>query len=525
LKIRQKILTGYLGVLVVFFIIGTIGIVNMQKIQHSYAEMIDSRVYLAGETRDFLTAYEYEALMMRTYFLTGQEEWAIEYREQAIKADETLAGIEKSLTTAEERNLFEKLSRSVNNYHSTYAEPMMAIRSRSDLTEQQKTNEIARLTVEQKGSVRNIIHLGEDFVNYQQTLLDDAVSANAAWVKQVTLTTTALWILAVLIGMGAALYISRIIAEPLKRLEQEALLIAVGDLSPRELEARSKDEVGSLTRSFSSMVEKLRNQAERTRYSANLIATYTSELQSSTQNAAEAANATAAKMSRLSETMRKLADGATAIIGASDQAAANLSRAEEASGKFLKQMEAGCAVVSRAGQSVRELQSKLTEVGGIIQFISMIADQADMLSKKAKTEAAYATEEGNTFVNLAAEIQNRSHAAAVATRGITAVIENVQVSARETVSSLEQDQAVVNEGYSVVRETASDLKLIAGDLQSIAAQVKEVADFTRQVSEGVRIVTIASEEQTALVEGFAAATGTLNHVAGELQSTVTSLKL
>ena len=525
MKIGQKILTGYLGVLVLFFIIGSFSLVNMQKIQHSYAELIDSRVYLAGETRDYLIAYEYEALMMRTYFLTGREEWAKEYRDQLKLGNETLAGIEKELNTAKERDLFEKLSSSVKNYHTTYAEPLMAIRGSSDLTEQQKTNEIARLTVEQKGSVRNIIRLGEDFVNYQQTLLDDAVSANAAWVKQVTLTTTALWILAVLIGLGAALYISRIIAEPLKRMEQEAILIAGGDLSPRELEVRSKDEVGSLTRSFSSMVEKLRNQAERTCYSANLIATYTSELQSSTQNAAEAANATAAKMSSLSETMRKMADGATAIIGASDQAAASLSRAQESSGKFLKQMEAGCAVVARAGQSVRELDSKLVEVGGIIQFISMISDQADMLSKKAVTEAAYATEEGSTFINLAAEIQKRAQEAAAATRGITTVIEKVQISAKETVSSLEEDQAVITEGYSVARETSGALKLIVGDLQSLAAQVKEVADFTRQVSEGVRIVTLATEGQTALVEGFAAATGTLNHVVGELQSTVTSLKL
>ncbi|MCL6638385.1 MAG: methyl-accepting chemotaxis protein [Firmicutes bacterium] len=525
MKIRQKIITGYLGMLILFLITGSVSLVNMQKIQRSYAGLIDQRVYLAAATRDFLIAFEYEALMMRTYFLTGREEWAVEYRDQAKKADQILADIERSLSTGEERLLFERLANSVTNYNAAYAEPMMAVRGRSDLSEQQKLDEIVRLTLEQKGSVRGIIRLGDDFVNYQQRLLDEAVATNDAWVRQTRAATAGLGAVAVLLGLAAALYISRVIADPLKRLEQEAILIAGGDLTPRGLEARSRDEVGNLIRSFGAMVEKLRTLAERMRHSANLIATYTREMQSSTQNAAVAANATAAKMSQLSETTRKMNESAGKVIGASDRAAASLTRAEEASARFLKQMETGCAVVSRAGQAVRELEAKLTDAGEIIQFISMIADQASMLAKKAVTEVAYAAGEGSTFSDLAAEIQKRAQEAAAATRSITSVIENVQANAKQAVSSLEEDQEVVSGGYSVARETAAALKLLVSDLQSLTAQVKEVADLTRQVSEGVRVVTISSEEQTALVEGFAAATGTLSHVAGELQSTVAALKL
>jgi CHASE3 domain sensor protein len=78
MKIRQKILIGYFIVLAVFAITVLIGITNIHRMQASYAGLIDQRFSLVSETKDFLTGFEYEALMMRTYFITGQDEWAQE---------------------------------------------------------------------------------------------------------------------------------------------------------------------------------------------------------------------------------------------------------------------------------------------------------------------------------------------------------------------------------------------------------------------------------------------------------------
>ncbi|MHB8986632.1 MAG: hypothetical protein ACYC38_12020 [Eubacteriales bacterium] len=103
MQIRQKILAGYLIVLLVLFITLAVALTNMRNIQRAYAGLIEQRVSLAGETRDFLMSYEYEALMMRTYFLTGKDEYAQEYAAQAAKAGEILQGIEERLQTGEEK--------------------------------------------------------------------------------------------------------------------------------------------------------------------------------------------------------------------------------------------------------------------------------------------------------------------------------------------------------------------------------------------------------------------------------------
>jgi len=525
LKIRQKILIGYFIVLVAFLTTGTIGITSMYKMQRSYADLIGHRVYLLGETKDYLSGFEYEALMMRTYFLTGKDEWAQEYRQQSQKDEESLGDIQTKLSSEDEKYLFDKLSKTVKEYNGSYAEPMMNIRNRSDLSEQQQVDEIARLTLEQKGTVRGVIRQGEEFVSFQQKLLDDAVQTNASWVLNVTTTTTILAITALLLGLAAALYISRVISEPVKRLEMEANRIAEGDLTPRELPAMAGDEVGSLVRSFGKMTNKLHSLAERMQHSADLIANYTSELQANTRNAADTANTTSGRISRLSETMKIMVEGSRAVVEASGRAANNLVSVEETAEKFLHKMENSNAVTVRASEAVKDLEERLQGIGEIIQFITLIADQAHLLAQKAVTEVAYATEGGSAFISLADEIQKRAQEASSAAKGITGLIENVHRHAHQAVSSLEEDHTIVMEGYSSARKASTSIKELLNELQTLGKRVQEVDSATEQIAECIHSVTTAADEQTTLVEGFASVTGILNQVAGELQSTVATLKL
>lgn len=525
MKIRQKILIGYFIVLVAFVATGFIGISNMQKMQRSYADLINQRVSLVSETKDFLTNFEYEALMMRTYFLTGKEEWAEEYRDHAQMDKAILDNIRSKLTSEEEIASFEKLAGTVNTYNEHYARPMMEVRGRDDLTEQQKLAEITRMTLEQKGTVRGVIRLGEEIVAYQEKLLAEAVRNNAQLAAKVTGTTTVMAVVALALALAAAMFISRVITDPVKELEAEAKRIAEGDLTPRELPPMGGDEVGNLVRSFGAMTEKLRNLAERMHHSANLITTYTHELQASTRNAAAAANATSDKMSQLSGVMTNMVEGSRSLAEVSDRTAANLSGVEQTAEKFLYKMENSAAITIRASNDVKDLEERLQNVGEVIQFITNIADQASLLAQKAVTEVAYVSDEGNTFISLADEIQKRARDASGAAKSIAGLIENVQRHARLAADSLEEDHKIILDGHKAAKEASVSIKTALKEMQALAVQVNEVAAVTEQVARSINNVTRASEEQAALAEGFAKATGTLSHVANEMKSTVATLKL
>jgi methyl-accepting chemotaxis protein len=103
------------------------------------------------------------------------------------------------------------------------------------------------------------------------------------------------------------LYISSLVADPVKRLELVARRIAQGDLTGVDVcELKmSRDEVGSLTRTFCNMVGKLRELAEKSLNSAAVVAGYTRELQDSIRKAVDKSGQAAARMSGLAEAMKK----------------------------------------------------------------------------------------------------------------------------------------------------------------------------------------------------------------------------
>lgn len=339
------------------------------------------------------------------------------------------------------------------------------------------------------------------------------------------------------------IYISNRITDTVKRLELEADRVARGDFTGINLETTSKDELGNLIRSFGNMVDKLRSLVERTSRSVDNVADYTNKLQDSIRKAADTSNTTAVKMNQLSETVKKMEKGSEAVIEASERTVLSLTKAEETSERFLKQMKSSSVAMLRTGESVKELESHLEKIGDIIQFIALIADQANLLAQKAVSEmstsrdgkistekaamgtAAPVSKEGGNFSALAAEIQKRSQDAANATKGIYSLFEKALQHARQASLSLEKDQQIVSEGYYAASEASQFVKSLVSDLKDLIGLVKEIITYSQQVTDGINFVNKATGDQTALVERFTAAAETLDEVVSEMQETISTLKI
>jgi len=341
------------------------------------------------------------------------------------------------------------------------------------------------------------------------------------------------------------IYISNRITDTVKRLEIEADRIAGWDFTAINLETSSKDELGSLIRSFVNMVNKLRDLGERMNHSVANAAEYTSELQVSIKKAADTSNAAVTKMSQLSETASKMESSSEAVINASEKTAESLARAEETLEKFLKQMKSSSVAMLRTSESVKELESHLEKIGDIIQFIALIADQANLLAQKAvtemksfiansnkaktQTEIAGAAEsiagEESNFTALAAEIQKRSQDAANATKGIYSLFEKALQHARQASASLEDDQKIVTEGYSAASGASQSVKSLLADLNNMIVMVKEIISHSQQVMDGISAVNQATGEQTALVERFTTAAKTVDEFVNQMQEAISNLKI
>jgi len=323
------------------------------------------------------------------------------------------------------------------------------------------------------------------------------------------------------------IYISNIITSRVKRLEQEAERIAGGDLTGAGLAylEKSQDEVGSLTRSFRNMVDKLRQLVEKTSRSTDQVNNYTGQLRDSMQRATYVSSTAAARMSELSETMQKMESGAGEVIKASQRTMQSLARAEETSSNFLNQMKSGSLIMTRAGESVQELESLIEKVGELLLFISLIAEQASLLAGKAVEEVSGSSGAERNFLSLASEIEKRAKDAAGATKGIASLFDKARKHASQATITLEKDRQVVMGGYSAANEVAESLKVIIADTENLVRMVDEVGAYTRQISGGIASLDVSAWEQAALVQGFTDALKQLEEGIDEMQETLAPLRL
>ncbi|MDI6906178.1 MAG: methyl-accepting chemotaxis protein [Thermoanaerobacterales bacterium] len=528
MHIRYKILAGYLGVFLVFSVLGVFTLTNMYRMQNSYRELIDHRARMVSETKDLLLAVEYEALMLRTYLLTGGEEWNAEYRRQAQLVDQRLAQLEAGLTTEEEKVLFASLKRSVTGLSESYAETLLAVRQRSDLTDQQKLAEVIRITVAKRGTVRGIIAQGEDFIAYQQRLMDQAVAANEAWVKRISGISTTLGLLSLVLGVIAALYISRTIADPVRQIEEQVNRIARGDLTSHELEIASRDEVGRLARSFGVMLANLRGVTGRLQTTAEEMGRFATDLRANARDAVAAAGTTTEVLARATDTVGDLTERAQALAGVSDRASEQAAQVQEATARVLHQMESTNRVAARASKAVRDLGASLADVRQIVEFISQFAEQANLLARKAADELmdeGMSREEKGVFLNLVQEIRTRAQEAARATDEVTKLITTVQRHAREAVSSVDEDCRLVAEGRISARQAVEAFSGLVKEVHVITGRIDETAAAIRDFSAALAGVTRASQAQTILVENVAQVSATLDGLALELREALATLKL
>lgn len=323
------------------------------------------------------------------------------------------------------------------------------------------------------------------------------------------------------------LYISNLITSRVNRLEWAAERIAEGDLTGAGLEdlEKSQDEVGRLTRTFRNMVDKLHQMAERTSRASGQVKTYTERLKDSMQQAAISSSDAVSKMRDLSFAMQAMEKGAGEVGKDSERTMQSLARTEETASMFLNQMKTGSRVMTRAGESLRELESHIEKVGDILTFISLIAEQSSLLAKKAVAEVSGSPDSESNFLRLASEIDSRAKDAAEATKGLAGLFDNARKHAARAVATLDKDRQVIMEGYSVANEVSDALKVIVGDVEKLVKMLADIGAYTSLISEGISVLDLSAVEQAALLEGFTDAVKQLEGGISEMQEALTQLKL
>ncbi len=340
-------------------------------------------------------------------------------------------------------------------------------------------------------------------------------------------------LLAMLLAVGATVWLLRSKLAPLSDLVRQAEALGAGDLSAR-LNVSSHDEIGQLARSFNQMGEAL------------------STMVSHIRKASEEVNGRAQALSGLSggayEGMEQQSGEITSMAGAVEEFSAtslniadNMGNTERLAQENAQQTRIGRNSMQEASSSLEHIATALNstatvintlgqrsqEIGGIVGVITSIAEQTNLLALNAAIEAARAGEQGRGFAVVADEVRNLASRTRQATDEISGMIQSIQQETGNAISTMEQGNALMQEGLSRNADVASALARIDEQSRSAGQQFAAITTATQEqsstatlLSSNLQSIALANSEQREVVSNLAITAKELETLAAGLRQEV-----
>jgi Methyl-accepting chemotaxis protein len=320
-------------------------------------------------------------------------------------------------------------------------------------------------------------------------------------------------------GVITALYISTNLSGSIKSLLDVSQRVAEGDLT-KKASTNSKDEFGQLAAAFNFMIEKLRELVLKINGSSQHLSASSQELTASSEQSSRAmeqiASATQVVASGADEqlsSVKEVFDSVSQVsaginqIATSNQSMTKLAQASSsASNKGMltvsavsKQMREIDNTISETAKVIRSLDKKSAEIGKIVDMITNITDQTNLLSLNATIEAARAGEAGKGFAVVADEVKKLSEQSKVSANQIKDLISTIREETSNAVIAIGKGTQKVSEGIEKSEQVSQTFKEIHESIQSVDIQIQDVSSATEQISAETNniVKSIDTVEKTA----------------------------
>ncbi|GIU49814.1 MULTISPECIES: methyl-accepting chemotaxis protein [Shewanella] len=165
------------------------------------------------------------------------------------------------------------------------------------------------------------------------------------------------------------------------------------------------------------------------------------------------------------------------------------------------------AEIEVASESINELAKDTESVNSILNVITSIAEQTNLLALNAAIEAARAGEQGRGFAVVADEVRALASKTADATKEIREVLSRLKVAAESSVSTMDVAIGKASDNEKHARETGDVLKSIQEQIVNINTMNTHIAAATEQQS------AVAAQVSNNVVEMNASFVQTLDILA------------
>ncbi len=552
LKISLRLLLGFGILMVLTFVIITVGATYLNKVSEFTTKLYDSPYKIANSTMGIKSDLNNLEKELRGTLL---QQDSSRYKSSIDKSSNDITNYItqlKSISNLNDPQLVSNLEKSFKK-EEEIRNVIITLASEGNYTDA-----IWKLNTEYSSVFQTTYKDVEALYDFASdkalSLKNDSISTRSTYVKNLYM----IFIVITIISGTISLITSTSIIKPVGKLNELANKIANGELDV-EILHNSKDEVGQLSESFGKTVLRLKeyikyidevsdilNQIADGNLVIELKYEYLGDfakIKKSLMNISSSLNDTLSKINNTAQQVdsgstqvaigaQALAEGATEQAGVIEELVASVNEVSEKvtknaehSNKAAQISETTTEVVKLGSKQMQsmidamnEIKSNTNEIQTIVRAIESISTQTNLLSLNAAIEAARAGDAGRGFSVVAGEIGKLADESSQATKTTISLIEKCILATENGAQIVDKTSESLNQ----IVESTLESKNIIRDITN-ASNEQSVA--LSEISKGIEQVSMVMQSNSSISQQSAATSEELSNQSEILKELTSRFKL
>jgi methyl-accepting chemotaxis protein len=465
----EKVGTGFAVAIALAVTIGAVAIYALNSVVDAKDRVITLRGRVVQDVERLRVWIEKTASANRGFLLSGEDTFLAELREARAKVAEIIDALATTLPSEEGRRMLAAIAQAESD-HRQAVDDVIAQRKAGATVEV-----VAGLFDAKNRPLRaKLEDTLRPFLEFERRLATaDSAAASATASLAITLVI-AIGAAAILLGALMAFVLARTLSR------QIATAVSQVQSSATELQAAANQQAVGAKEQSTAMTE---------------ISTTITELLATSRQIAESA--------------RRVVQVADQTAGSARSGESTVSSANEAIAAIRRQVD---LIVNH----MLDLGKKSQQIGAVLDIVSELAEQTNILAINATIEAAGAGETGKRFGVVADEIRKLADRVSGSTKEIRTLIDDVRTAVNTTVMATEAGSKSVDAGSRQFVEVTSSFKQIGGLVVTTTDAAREIELSTKQQSTAVEQVNVAISNIAQATKETEASSGQTLQTASQL---------